>query len=306
MNNKKILILLSTYNGTKFLRAQMDSLLAQKNVDFKILIRDDGSTDETVVILKEYKRKFPDKIIFEIGKNVGCRKSFFWLIHEAARKYPNYDYYSFADQDDVWYDDKLSTGIEALEKIGNQYKVYFCSYQMVDENLNIIPTKQMRVKGSYEEAFVFQPCLGCSMILSHNLIEKASLADPKECNIHDVWCYMLNLALGGEVIQDPSIHLLYRQHSNNVIGSNQSFKNRWKRRFHSFRKNDKLRQRLAKELLRIYSNELPEDKRKITHMICEYETSMIDKIKIICSSHFRTIKQTHNIMFIIAVLTNRI
>lgn len=103
---QNILVLMSTFNGEKFIREQIESILAQENVNIKLLVRDDGSTDKTLDILNEYKNK--GKLNYYIGKNLGPQLSFMHLLQNA----PYCEYYAFADQDDVWLKDKLSTAIK--------------------------------------------------------------------------------------------------------------------------------------------------------------------------------------------------
>lgn len=302
----KVLILLSTYNGERFLREQLDSILAQKDVDLKILVRDDGSKDNTLKILREYRVKYPSKFVIEEGRNIGCRGSFFWLIKEAAKEASNFDYCAFADQDDVWFEDKLVSGVRVLDKIDNRYKVYYCSCQMVDENLREIPTSHIRARGTLEEAFVFQPCIGCSMIMSLALMTAVALSDVNESDLHDTWTYRVNLSLGGEVVQDMTVHMLYRQHSLNTVGANQSFVHTWKRRINSFLNHQRVRSRQAKELLRVYANSIPTKQKETLSALSSYDKSFSIKWKILFSHRFSTNKHLHNLMFKIAILTNRI
>ena len=102
----KVLILVSTYNGEKYLPEQLDSLYAQEGVDIHILVRDDGSKDNTIGILKNYQGSKGKMTIIE-GENIGAGQSFLALINEATTNYPDYDYYAFCDQDDVWYGNKV-------------------------------------------------------------------------------------------------------------------------------------------------------------------------------------------------------
>ena len=118
MKSRRILVLLSAYNGEKYISAQIESILHQKiehQVD--LLIRDDGSNDDTLNILQEYETKYPDRIKVVEGKNIGYIKSFFWLIQEAN----GYDYYSLSDQDDVWLDNKLDIAVK-----GQQDSIIIC------------------------------------------------------------------------------------------------------------------------------------------------------------------------------------
>ena len=101
---EKVLILLSTYNGTKYIREQIDSIINQQGILPRLLVRDDGSSDNTIDILQEYKKEY--SWLFEdviIGKNVGSTASFCELMKLAFEVYGNqYEYYAFADQDDSW------------------------------------------------------------------------------------------------------------------------------------------------------------------------------------------------------------
>lgn len=303
---KKVLVLMSTYNGEKYLRDQLDSIVRQKEVEIMVLVRDDGSKDGTLKIIEEFKQTYPSMFLLERGDNVGCKLSFFWLIKKAADDYPDFDYYAFADQDDVWLEDKMISGVKALDEIDNPYKVYYCSYQMVDENMKEITTPSHKHLGTLEEAFIFQPCLGCCMVFSRELIRKAALINPEIIKIHDAWVYLLNLALGGKAIQDSKKNILYRQHSSNTIGSNQSFFKRWKRRFESFKRKDNSRSLQAKEIIKVYGKELREKNIYCLNQIAYYQKSLRTKIKIITSNNFRSNKLLHNALFKLAIISNRI
>ena len=99
-----IAILLSTYNGEKYIKEQIESLLDQTIKNWFLVIRDDGSHDKTVEILKEYSTSYPNKIFIDgsVRENLGAGKSFMHLL-----KITHADYYMFCDQDDVWMPDKI-------------------------------------------------------------------------------------------------------------------------------------------------------------------------------------------------------
>ena len=100
---------MSTYNGERYLREQIDSILQQIDVEIELIIRDDGSNDGTVQIIEEYASKYPC-ISYYCGDNVGVGKSFMELLKNA----PTADYYAFSDQDDVWLKDKLIRAVKAI------------------------------------------------------------------------------------------------------------------------------------------------------------------------------------------------
>ena len=148
--NKNVLVLMSTFNGERFIDEQLISLLNQKNIKLKILIRDDGSSDRTVSILKKYKKRYPSiKLI--LGNNIGAKFSFLDLIHEALKLKMKYDYYAFCDQDDYWKKEKLITAINKLQILNNNSpNLYLGQTQLVDSNLNYLKTKSLKINLTFE------------------------------------------------------------------------------------------------------------------------------------------------------------
>ena len=115
MKKKKVLILLATYNGEKFINLQLQTILDQSHVDIEILISDDNSTDNTLLIIKRFtKLKKKIKIINNPIKFGSASQNFFNLIINS--KVNNFDYIAFADQDDIWMKDKLITAIKTIKK----------------------------------------------------------------------------------------------------------------------------------------------------------------------------------------------
>ena len=134
----KVMVLMSTYNGEKYLREQIDSILGQTGVSVKLLIRDDGSKDNTVEIVKQYCKENDDIKLVE-GKNVGFAESFMELVYRA-NLYSDISYFAFSDQDDVWLNDKLISAIHMLEGIHekNAPNLYFSTARAVDKDLKFL------------------------------------------------------------------------------------------------------------------------------------------------------------------------
>lgn len=302
----KILVLLSSYNGEKYLGEQLDSLVSQTGVHITILVRDDGSTDGTRELLEKYQEKFPGKIIVDLADNVGCTGSFFALMKLAAEKYGDFDYYAFSDQDDVWLPDKLKVAASALDSIENHIKLYYCNPQLVDSNLKPLHSTPLIAKRSLEEAFILQPCIGCSMVFSKDLLNKASMINPNKTDIHDTWTYRVCLSLGGEIVFDHNALILYRQHSSNVIGRSQGFKTKWQRRLKKFFSTYRFRSGQAQLLLDTYDEEIPDREREILSTISNYHDCFGQKLKIIFDKNYSSNYRTHNLMFKIAILFGKI
>ena len=135
---------MSTYNGEKFLREQLNSLVTQKLKPDQIFIRDDGSTDATMDIIKYYADSYKF-IKYYHGENLGAAKSFMELINKAEEA----DYYALCDQDDVWFEDKLQVAVNTLEAIRpNDIPLLYCSrFTLTDEKLNPLDSEISKLYG---------------------------------------------------------------------------------------------------------------------------------------------------------------
>ena len=213
-----VAILMSTYNGQKYLREQMESLLQQEGVALKIVVRDDGSKDNTIQILEEYSHKY-DFITVLKENNVGVSKSFNCLCKYACDNVEA-DYYAFCDQDDVWDKDKLLIAVNKLENLPNDKpNLYFSNLKMVDENLNYIrdlfTPGEVRIGSPMALIQVFT--YGCTCVFNRKGLDDYC-AIPVNEMFHDHWIFELCTYLGS-VYYDEAAHINYRQHSSNVSGA---------------------------------------------------------------------------------------
>lgn len=212
----KINILLSTYNGEKYLAELLDSLLEMQLIQYvTLVIRDDNSLDDTEGIIELYKDKF--KIVFIKGKNVGPKESF----HELIMESPEADYYAFCDQDDIWKSDKLKIAIEKIQKIEEKKNnipiLYFGNVEMIDADGNLLhKNRDLNVpKTQIEQLFVANPALGCTMIYNNSLHELLKKISFESFFMHDVVTILLARSYG-EIIYDKNPCMYYREHINSV------------------------------------------------------------------------------------------
>ena len=112
----KVIVLMSTYNGEQYIKEQIESILNQTYSNMELYIRDDGSKDQTVAILKKYEQD--GKLHFSQGKNMGFINSFF----EVMRTSGEADYYAWCDQDDVWLPEKIERAVKELQKDKFEHK----------------------------------------------------------------------------------------------------------------------------------------------------------------------------------------
>lgn len=238
----KIQVLMSTYNGEKYICEQINSILSQIGVEIDLLVRDDGSEDGTKKILKRY-----NEIQVIEAQNVGTTNSFFELIGLAGE----YDYYAFADQDDVWDNDKLKIAISKLEKY-DYPAIYSGNTRLVDCNLNLIKNESLKPVTTFGSAIVKNYVTGCTAVFNRELMIHLKEFTPQYAPFHDWWANLVCLAIGGVSIYDEEPHMSYRQHGNNVVGGNDTFIRKWKSRFYKFINTRYHRDEMAAEIKRNY------------------------------------------------------
>ncbi len=261
MRVKDIQILLSTYNGEEYLRAQLDSYVSLSNFDrVKVLIRDDGSTDGTRGILEEYREKYGFELIF--GENVGLNASMHALVLASS---PECKYFSFSDQDDVWLPEKLLRAQRELEAYADSDEpvLYAASSTLADVNLaELGHTDIPKRKPSFYNAMVQNVCVGHTQVCNRAAIELLKLGTSSDVMVMDYWVYTLVSAMG-KIIYDPVYTTLYRQHGNNVIGYSSSKWQSFKIRLARIK--SRRSEKMAKQLwafLGIYGDKIPEEYRK--------------------------------------------
>lgn len=244
-------ILLSTYNGEKYVEELLESLYKQTYKDINLLIRDDGSTDKTLDVIKRYKDTHPlfsIHILTDDLGNIGSTRSF-----EVLMRHSQADYFMFCDQDDVWLPQKVEITLKRMNDLESSLKkntpcVVFTDLYVVDEKLNIIYDSFFKtihiscdVVNDLYKALAVSISPGCTMLMNRWILDYV-LPIPKSV-IHDFWVIVLTVKYGKvSCLNVPTI--MYRQHGDNSIGSTLSgrkyicnkFKNlvNWFRVYHDF------------------------------------------------------------------------
>lgn len=305
MTPKKAQILLSTFNGEKFLSELMDSLLNQSYPNIEILVRDDGSSDDTLAILDKYANHYPSvKVI--CGKNLGVIQSFFELLRLSS---PEAEYIAFCDQDDVWEKDKISRAVRFLEQYSTDAPLLYCSrVTLVDENLSIIGRSQIPKRGpSFENALVQNIATGCTIVINRISRELLMKEIPKIVQMHDWWMYLVVSAFGN-VVYDVEPRILYRQHSSNVIGYKKSAIARWLARIQRFLKSGRLClvTEQANEFRRIYGSLLPEEKKVVLDRFIDGRKSLVGRLQYALSGDAYRQSMVDDIILRLLIIINRV
>ncbi len=296
---KKIVVLISTYNGEKYLKEQLDSIINQDcDEKIDILVRDDGSTDKTVDILKSYKKK--GLLDYYLGENLKPARSFINLLKHVN----GYDYYFFSDQDDVWESGKISRAIKILNGKDN-YAMYFSCKNITDENLKVLKCDYKDYVISFESAMIRNIATGCTVAINNKLKEKITSKKIKYIIMHDSFIYRTCLLFNGYVYYDKTPYIKYRQHGTNVIGYNENTTSRIKRRIKSFLRNNHERKKAAIELLRLYKDEIDEDKKIFLENMSTCK-DFKSKIYLLKNKNVKTESKEINIVFRLALLLNKI
>ena len=297
---KKICVMLSTYNGQKYLKEQLDSLLNQKNIDVTIMVRDDGSTDGTQDILNEYKEK---GVQWYQGENVRPAKSFLDLINSA----PETEYYAFCDQDDYWQENKLYAAVELMEK-SNQDNTkpvfYYSNVNVVDAQLNLINKSNIDKKGvdNIKRVMMSNSAIGCTVVMNKALIEQLKKAKPSYVYMHDWWAYAVCLALGGKIVFDENAYISYRQHGNNCLGFD---KKKIDVKKAMFGKADCLASRLAGQLLQCYEADMDDSVKEDVKALAYYKEKWSYKRKLLFDNSYYKTTGMQLLREKISVLRNR-
>lgn len=298
MENKKVNILLSSYNGEKYIREFIDSALCQEGVQVDLLVRDDGSTDATLQILDEYKTK--GLLQWYKGDNLKPARSFMTLLKDSAKA----DYYAFADEDDYWKPAKMRVAVEQLQSFEDVPALYFSRTQLTDAKLNPISSPLITPLLTFGESLVYEFIPGCTTVINRKLRNILNTYIPDYLPMHDVWVYSVALAVGAKIIFDKDSYILYRQHGENTIGQGQGEMHEWKRRFKRLVNKEHSRYRRAVEIQNGFSQYLTADNRRTLSKFIEGKNNRRKRLKLMTDKAFMCGNSNTYKLFQLAVLFN--
>ncbi len=294
----KIAVLMSTYNGEKYLSEQIESILSQDlrdDCELTLFIRDDGSIDQTRDIIERYVTHHENVICIPFSNPVhrGIKESFLLLLKTAVEKGDGFDYYAFSDQDDVWMKDKLAAAVGRLESSGNQKgALYYSNRYVVDEKLHVEERESIRYYGDFIEVLWGTKAAGNTMLFNHDLATYALLHFSRAADNHDEWVYRLAKCIGSDIFFDEKAHIYYRQHTENAAGYSPGSHSSWlymiknfvpkliKRREHPF-------QNQVREIFKYYHDYLDPAVIKSIKLVVDYNKNLKSKWKLLTDSDIK-------------------
>lgn len=222
-----IAIIMAVYNGEAYIQEQLDSICRQTYTDWRLIVRDDGSSDNTVHIIEKFAEKTDNDII--ICKNnppSGCAKNNFALLLEDAK---DAEYVMCCDQDDVWMEDKIEVSLKAMKELEDKYgkdmpMLVHGDVKVVDDSLNIIAGSMFELSHILKnpllsELIIQNNVTGCTMMVNQNLCSSiADIAGSNEIIMHDYLAALYAAVFGKTAFIDRAL-LSYRQHQENSVGA---------------------------------------------------------------------------------------
>lgn len=284
---------MTTFNGEKYLKEQLDSILNQKDVLVDIFISDDKSSDNTIAIIEEYANKNTN-IKYRINKvNKGFTYNFIDLIFDSTL---DYDYYALSDQDDVWIDNKLINAIKKIEDSNKQRVLYCSNLELVDSSLKHIGYQEKNdIHKNKYSTLISNIATGCTCVFDKALMIELKKHYPKNIYLHDYWICLV-AEFTGFVIYDTNSYILYRQHDN-LIGSNKKISIG---KIKNFFKPKHKTSALVKEFYNCYKNDIHEADLKTVSLVAYYDSSIFSTLKLVFSHvNSRTKKLAHKIQFLL-------
>lgn len=221
VRNERVAILLATFNGERHLSRQLDSILMQDHRNWVVYASDDGSSDRTLSILREFQAKAgSDRLVLLKGPQAGYAANFMSLLYRPSVRG---DFYAFCDQDDWWEPNKLSRALEWARQQPAGRPALYCgrTWLIDDDGRSVGYSPLFKRRPGFRNALA-QSLAGGNTMLLNAATRELMMQVPAGLPVtsHDWWAYLVVSGCGGNVHYDAVPTVGYRQHDGNLIGSN--------------------------------------------------------------------------------------
>ena len=286
--NPVVAVIMSSYNGEKYIAEQIDSILAQKGVHTELFIRDDGSKDTTREIITDYVNQYSN-IHSNFGQNLGWIESF---LHELEAA-PEFKYYAFSDHDDVWMPEKLITAVKAIQqeeaRRGTDTPIVWqCNCLVTDEKLNVKrKTISHKRKRTMESMILRVNARGCVMVFNAK-VRELIMTHGHLAGGHDTVALLHTYASGGSVLFDPQALIFYRQRGDNLAQTPTSLLKMVRSELRNLKGFKGFGGEVSRAVLEAYGDELDPAMRKNLILVIEHSDNFFARLKIVFSPAFST------------------
>jgi glycosyltransferase involved in cell wall biosynthesis len=227
--DEKVIILLAALNGADYLREQLQSFCDQSHSNWELVVSDDGSTDRTIELIEAFARSVPQPVTVVQGEKKGFCQNFLSLVRRSDVAG---DFFAYSDQDDIWFADKLAKAVDWLKTIPEGVPaLYFTRTALIGGNGELLGFSPVFTRApSFKNALV-QSIGGGNTMVFNRAAKLVLAATPADISLisHDWWTYQMVTGVGGVAHYDASPGLKYRQHGQNLVGSNVGFRQRFLR-----------------------------------------------------------------------------
>ncbi|MCR5732956.1 MAG: glycosyltransferase [Sphaerochaetaceae bacterium] len=297
----KVAVLLSSYNGEQFIREQIKSIFDQSYKDIELFVRDDGSSDSTIEIVKSLQLEHKNLHLLT-GENLGPARSFLYLLDYAYKYDESFAYFAFSDQDDFWLENKINVAVDHLKSANDsEYRLYLANLFVTDAKLNIILKSNEKLL-SFDEQMLKNNFAGCTIVLNRKLAGVVNSYRPEYLEMHDSWITRICGFVGGSIYADENAYMYYRQHGNNYVGRTTGIIEDAKRKIATIKKNEHVASRTSRELLKGYSEIADKNRLQLVSMLAKGDKRGLLK-------HYKRCKfsiRNHRLFFVLNLLLGRL
>lgn len=225
-----VTVMLCTFNGERFLAEQLDSIAGQTHASWSVLVSDDGSSDATLDILRAYQARWGDNRLNVVdGPRKGFAQNFMSI---ACGLEISSDYYSWADQDDIWHEKKIEKALEWIKTVPENEPALYCgrTETVTADGFSVGQSPLFGRPPSFNNSLVQSIAGGNTMVFNRAALKiLKAVGNDFPIVSHDWWAYLVVSGVGGIVHYDENSYVRYRQHDSNLVGSNSGFFSRLKR-----------------------------------------------------------------------------
>lgn len=275
-----IIVIMKTYNGSKYVIEQVDSIMNQKEVNTYLYISDDGSNDDTISKIYSLKTKYKNIFLIANHEGEGPAMGFLNLVKYVVDNVQISDYFiAYADQDDVWYSDKLITAVTNLNE--QEADLFLSTYDVSSSKQSFVRDMRYDIPITVERVLTYWCPSGNVFVFNKPLALAVASTNPKTLRMHDFWTLLVAISGDYKIVTLNKPLLMYRLHENNTVGLNKIGLSYFKNLFFSVKNNRNIRSLQATELLKQESEIIKnEEVREKIEKFSQYQYHLSQRVEL--------------------------